>query len=89
MVCSACGLRKQAITADDLMGFPLKRPFSAKQRRVLVLVCNGLTNTQIADHMKTTEHTIRNVLTRIYAKVGFCGRTALLIRMLKFKYEGV
>lgn len=88
-LCSECGMRKEPVTADDLLAFPVEIPFSARQRRVIVLLCGGLTNKQIAERMNTSEQAIKKVLNAIYARVGYHNRTAVLLRMIKFKYEGV
>lgn len=85
--CTECGMRKAPIRADDLEQFPAR--LSPKQRRICVLVCNGLINKEIATRMGLSEHAVKNSLCAIFQNVGVDDKTALLIRLMKFKYEGV
>lgn len=85
--CSHCGLRKTPVTADDLERFPAQ--LSPRERRIIVLLCQGLTNKEIALRIETSEQVVKNTLRRTFKKVGCDHRPALLIRMMKFKYEGV
>jgi DNA-binding NarL/FixJ family response regulator len=85
--CRECGLRKAVVTADALLKFPADlRP---KERRMIVLLCTGMQNKEIATRTETTEQVVKNTFRIIYQKVGVSDRTQLLIRMMKFKYEGV
>jgi DNA-binding NarL/FixJ family response regulator len=87
LLCTECGMRKQPMTADDLKDFPA--PLNPRERRIIVLLCSGLINKEIADRMETTNPAIKKCLSAIFDKVEVPDRVALLIRMMKFKYEGV
>lgn len=74
------------MTARGLKRFPAN--LTECERRTVVLLCMGLQNKGIATRMETTEQVIKNRLRFIFQKVGCIDRTQLLIRMMKFKYEG-
>jgi len=54
-----------------------------------VLLCGGLSNKEIAYRMETSDQVIKNSFRFIFNKVGVDHRVALMIRLMKFKYEGV
>jgi DNA-binding NarL/FixJ family response regulator len=86
-LCIECGMRKEPMTADDLKAFPAQ--FNPKERRIIVLLCSGLTNKEIAVRIETSEQVVKNALRNVFQEVGCDDRANLLIRMMKFKYEGV
>ena len=51
---------------------------SERERVVVQLVAEGLGNREIADQMKISEHTIKNHLFRIYAKLGVSSRLDII-----------
>jgi len=85
--CVHCGMRKSPMTIHGLQGFPAH--LTEVERRTVVLLCMGLQNKEIADRMNTTAHVIKNRFRFIFGKVGCADRVQLLIRMMKFKYEGM
>lgn len=85
-LCTECGMRKAPMTAEDLAAFPAS--LTAKECRIVVLVCSGLTNKEIAARLATSDQVIKNALRFIFQKVGCDNRARLLVRMMKFKYEG-
>jgi DNA-binding NarL/FixJ family response regulator len=85
--CVLCGMRQEPMTADDLKAFPAQ--FTDRERRIIVLLCGGLTNKEIAVRIETSEQVVKNALRNVFQEVGCDDRANLLIRMMKFKYEGV
>ena len=54
-------------------------PLTEREAEVLELVADGLTNRQIAHHLKVAPPTVRAHLEHIYAKLGVHTRTAAAI----------
>lgn len=52
------------------MTAPYEPPLSPRQREVLVLKAGGLTDAQIAQKLAVTPHTVSEILTRAYRKLG-------------------
>jgi len=50
-----------------------------RQEEIVYLVAEGLRNREIAEHLKISEHTIRNYLFRIFEKLGISSRTELIL----------
>jgi len=61
------GVGRQSPASED--------PLSAREREVLALVAQGLTNAQIAKRLVTSEHTVKFHLQNIYQKLGVANRT--------------
>jgi RNA polymerase sigma factor (sigma-70 family) len=51
-------------------------PLSAREREVLALIAEGLTNRQIAEQLVLSEHTVHRHVTNLLAKLGLHSRTA-------------
>ena len=64
----------------DFQGRPL---LTKRQDEVVNLVAEGLPNSQIAQKLGVTEHTVNNYLFRIYDKLGISNRTELTLYALK------
>jgi DNA-binding CsgD family transcriptional regulator len=71
------------MTVDVLAAFPTARPLTAVERRTIVLVCNGLTNKEVACEMDTSEQVIKNRMRDIYGKTGANRRGELISRVLR------
>jgi non-specific serine/threonine protein kinase len=54
-------------------------PLSRREREVAVLVAQGLTNKQIADHLVIAERTVEGHLERIRGKLGLRSRTQIAV----------
>jgi len=74
-----------SIEGDDyvVLGFPLpvrRVPdgLSAAEREVVLLVCDGRSNAEIARARKTSVSTVANQLSSIYMKLEISGRQELL-----------
>ena len=51
-------------------------PLSAREREVLALIAEGLTNRQIAERLVLSEHTVHRHVTNLLGKLGLHSRTA-------------
>lgn len=50
-------------------------PLSAREREVLVLLCKGMANKQIARHLGISERTVKAHLTHVFQRLGVSDRT--------------
>jgi DNA-binding NarL/FixJ family response regulator len=55
---------------------------SPRQKELVELVASGMTNKEIAEQMKLSEHTVKNYLFRIFDKLGVSSRAELIIYTL-------
>ncbi len=62
-------LRNPPVTEDPLVAL------SPQERRILLLLADGLTNRQIADEMFLAEKTVKNYVSTLLAKLGMDRRT--------------
>jgi two-component system, NarL family, response regulator DevR len=62
-------MRDQASRSDPLDGL------TAQERRILELIGEGLTNRQIGARMYLAEKTVKNYVSRLFAKLGMERRT--------------
>lgn len=60
---------------DDL----LLKDLTGQERRILMMVAEGMTNRQVALELDLAEKTIRNYVSTILAKVGLANRTQLAV----------
>lgn len=59
---------------------PAGEPLTARERDVLELVSQGLSNKQIAQRLQISEHTVKFHLSSIFAKLGVSSRTEAVNR---------
>lgn len=62
--------------------------FTARERELLELVGRGLDNLQVAAHLGIAQKTVRNALSRLYAKLGVEGRTQAIVRARGLGFGG-
>lgn len=68
-----------------IVGAGGKKLLSKREEDVVALLRNGLSNREIAQELKLSEHTIKNYLFRIFDKLGVSSRTELLLYVMNFK----
>lgn len=64
-------LRRTAGSQDEADG---PASLTAREREIMHLIAQGLTNRQIAEHYVLSEKTVKNHVNRIYAKLGASNR---------------
>jgi DNA-binding NarL/FixJ family response regulator len=62
---------------DDLL--------TTRQKQLVLLVSQGLTNREISHHLHLSEHTVKNYLFRVFDKLGVSSRAELIIFALHQK----
>ncbi len=61
-----------------------KRPsLTAREKEVLRLVCDGLTNAEIASSLLVSRETVKSELKRIFRKIGVGNRTQAAVLLVK------
>ena len=73
-----------SITIDDNS----RPPLTAIERAVLQRLAAGHTNAQIGQHLGRSEKTVRNRLTRVYAKLGVTNRAQAVAVHMRLEYGG-
>ena len=74
----ALSLPKEAPRGADVL--------TAIERAVLQRLASGHTNAQIGRHLGRSEKTVRNQLTRIYAKLGVTNRAAAAAVLMRMEF---
>src|SRR5262249_38729332 len=59
------------------------RPLSKREAEIARLVADGLSNRQISERLRLSEHTVKNYLFRIFEKLGVATRVELALYLLK------
>jgi DNA-binding CsgD family transcriptional regulator len=80
VLCARCGIPLLPSGAHAIDGGPTgDRPAGARMTRsecrVFTLLCNGLSNRQIADQLVISENTVRFHLKSLYQKLGVRSRS--------------
>ena len=73
-----------SIPARDLYGTRVPSP---RQQQVIELVAQGLTNSEVAEIIGTTEYVVKNHLRIIFDKLGFWNRVELALWYEARRYE--
>lgn len=68
-------------TGDDLL--------TTRQKQLVMLVSQGLTNREISQHLHLSEHTVKNYLFRVFDKLGVSSRAELIIHALHQRNRAV
>lgn len=63
---------------------PLQEPLTAREREVLDLISQGLSNKLIAQQLHISEHTVKFHVSSIYAKLGAISRTDAVNRGARY-----
>jgi len=63
----------------DANGYNL---LSKREEEVVALVADGLTNRQISEQLKLSEHTVKNYLFKVFEKLGISTRVELVLYAL-------
>jgi DNA-binding NarL/FixJ family response regulator len=58
---------------------PVFAALSPREREVLSLMADGLSNTEIADHLRISEKTVRNHASNLFDKLGVWSRTQAIV----------
>jgi DNA-binding NarL/FixJ family response regulator len=58
-----------------------KIPLSEREREVAELVAEGLSNREISEQLKLSQHTVKNYLFHIYGKLGMSSRVDLVLHV--------
>jgi DNA-binding NarL/FixJ family response regulator len=68
---------------------PVTRPaatgpdvLSKREKEIVMLVMQGLSNREVAQQARLSEHTVKNYLRRIFDKLGVSSRAELIVRFL-------
>jgi DNA-binding NarL/FixJ family response regulator len=73
----------EALTKPGMASLHLgNAPLSTRETDVVRCVAEGLTNREIADRLKLTEHTVKNYLFRIFDKLGVSSRVEVVLYAL-------
>lgn len=74
------------ITSEGTYRFDPDRPrpnLTLREKEVLRLVCDGLTNAEIATKLTVSRETIKSELKRIFRKIGVANRTQAAVLLVK------
>ena len=70
------------------LGFRLERErpkpnLTEREKEVLRLVCDGMTNAEIATKLHVSRETVKSELKRIFRKIGVANRTQAAVLLVK------
>ena len=60
---------------------------SKREEEVVALVADGLTNRQISEQLKLSEHTVKNYLFKVFEKLGISTRVELVLYALSLNHR--
>ena len=63
-----------------------KPNLTEREKEVLRLVCDGLTNAEIATCLHVSRETVKSELKRIFRKIGVCNRTQAAVLLVKQRW---
>lgn len=64
---------------ETIAGGPAFAALSSRERQVLTLMAEGLSNTQIAERLSISEKTVRNHASNVFDKLGVWSRTQAIV----------
>lgn len=62
---------------------PSRRPLTEREKQILRLVCDGMTNAQIAGHLGIAADTVKSELKRIFRKISVKNRTQAAMHLVR------
>jgi DNA-binding NarL/FixJ family response regulator len=68
---------------DAPHGDPRLASLNPRERQVLALIADGLTNRQIGNRLRLTEKTVKNYVSSLLAKLGLQSRTQAAVMQLE------
>src|SRR5215217_5042717 len=66
---------------------PIKPPLTARQREIVTLVSQGLSNKEVARRLNLSDGTVKVHLHRIYGRMRIRGRTALAAFVMRSRSD--
>ncbi|RZQ64498.1 response regulator [Amycolatopsis suaedae] len=82
----AARVLRDRLAAGDRMNRPLEG-LTDRERRMLRLISEGMTNRQISEEMHLAEKTVKNYVSRLLAKLGTHRRTQAAVLLAKMHEE--
>ncbi|MGW1617332.1 LuxR C-terminal-related transcriptional regulator [Streptomyces sp. NPDC002285] len=76
--------RCEGVSTPALLSLSTTQPLTMRERDIIVLVSQGLTDKQIAERLTLSVRTVSNHLYRIYRKIGVDSRRALQIHAVNY-----
>lgn len=67
--------RKPQVRENSELSAMATDGFSERELEVLLFLCHGYSNSEIAEHLKITTNTVKSHLKNIYGKLGVTNRT--------------
>lgn len=56
---------------------------TSREREILILISNGMSNKEIANELNITERTVKNHITNLFKKINVCDRTQAAVYAIK------
>ena len=60
-----------------------------REREIAALVATGASNKEIAYQLTISDKTVKNILTKVFAKTGTRSRTELAVQLVRSEYGTV
>ena len=61
----------------------VRRPLTDREKQILRLICDGMTNAQIATHLGIAADTVKSELKRIFRKIEVKNRTQAAMHLVR------
>lgn len=78
---------KERMRADTPRADPRLEALSARERQILSLIADGLTNRQIGDELTLAEKTVKNYVSRVLSKLGLERRTQAAVLQVQTSHR--
>lgn len=82
---SSHAYQQQSVTGEAFAYDPTLQPpnLTVREKRVLSLVCEGLSNTDVASLLSVSAETVKSELKRIFRKIGVSNRVQAAVLLVK------